>query len=94
MYNRRTLFAAVLMLATLCLSLLFIAVHADHDCIGEDCPVCAVIRIVHSCLHSINTNTVASFIKHSFFILHIVLLCVFIAFVRATPVTQKVKLNT
>ena len=47
------LLAAVLVTAVLLLSGLFIATHENHECIGDDCPVCAqmetcaaVIRLI------------------------------------------------
>lgn len=37
------LLTAVVLLAVLIFSLTFVVSHLDHDCTGEDCPVCAEI---------------------------------------------------
>lgn len=43
--------AAFLVTAVLLLSGLFIITHAEHDCTGEDCPVCAEIAACASAIH-------------------------------------------
>ena len=37
-------FLGLLVLAAVLFSAFYIAVEADHDCAGEDCPVCLCIR--------------------------------------------------
>ncbi len=52
--------AAVLAAAALLVvlsSCLFIVGHADHDCTGEDCPVCEQIAV---CIQSLNTAAAAA----------------------------------
>ena len=44
------LFAALFVVAMVT-SVLFIALEAEHDCIGEDCPVCLQIAVCHSILN-------------------------------------------
>ena len=41
---------AVLVFAAVTFSLFMIARGADHDCIGENCPVCAVIALCRNTL--------------------------------------------
>ena len=54
----RTNTAWVVMLATVFVVLFssfYIADHANHDCIGEDCPVCAVMEQCRIILKTIGT---------------------------------------
>lgn len=45
-------------IAVLLLSLLsFDFFHADHDCSGTDCPICAVIHIAHNARLSLCAST-------------------------------------
>ena len=53
--NRRLaaiLFAALVLLAVAA-SLCVMACEADHDCIGETCPVCAVIALCRNTLKAL-----------------------------------------
>lgn len=45
--------SAAVLLAGLIFSLTFVAVHLDHDCTGEDCPVCAEIGTALNVIHVI-----------------------------------------
>ena len=86
------LFAAVL-LAGLFLSAIFVPHHIDHDCTGEDCPICAVVLLARVNLQNLNfTPEIASFVQRFSF----VLLAFFVAgeiFVSKTPVSEKIRLN-
>lgn len=44
---------AVLILVALMTSLFLMSHAADHDCIGEDCPVCAVIALCRNTLKTL-----------------------------------------
>ena len=46
--------AAVLLATVLLCSVLFIAAEADHDCIGDNCPVCAQMELCSSILKTIS----------------------------------------
>ena len=48
-----------LILAVMLFSAFFIAAEADHDCTGEDCPICAII---YQCEHTLRNvgNAAAS----------------------------------
>ena len=62
-YSFRTFTAWVVMLATvfvLLFSTIYIADHAKHDCIGEDCPVCAVMEQCGIMLKTIGTAILAA----------------------------------
>ena len=48
MTNRKRIAALLLcigLIAALSVSAAFIAIEADHDCCGEDCPVCRTIAV-------------------------------------------------
>ena len=45
---------AVLVLVTMTAALFIIAHEADHDCVGEDCPICAVISCCHNSLKTLS----------------------------------------
>ena len=55
--------AAVILAALVLFALmtsLFVIIHeADHDCIGENCPVCAVISICQSTLKTLGSVSLA-----------------------------------
>ena len=43
----------ILMLFIVLFSAFYIAAEADHDCTGEDCPICACIQQCENTLHQI-----------------------------------------
>ncbi len=45
-----------LMLFIMLFSTFFIAVEADHDCTGEDCPICTCIAQCENTLHQIGNG--------------------------------------
>ena len=45
---------AVSVLFVILYSALFIAAHADHDCVGDDCPICYQINICQSTLKNLS----------------------------------------
>lgn len=81
----------------LCVSILFsfltIAVHADHDCIGEACLICVEIQQCSSLLKTLSCALVflASAISLRFGILRTIENHTLKA-ILSTPVTLKVKL--
>ena len=93
----RQIAAGLLSLTLLLLALfsaLFIASHAQHDCAGEDCPVCACIercaRLLHGADARLELQKAA--LPVSAFVLCTAAACI-LAFAAATPVSTKVKLN-
>lgn len=57
MVNRRStkgvaVFICLLFCFAMVFSVFFIAEEADHDCTGEDCPICAEIRVCANVLGS------------------------------------------
>ena len=75
-------------------STFFIVSHADHDCTGEECPVCACIQQCENILHSTGdgeafaTTEILPVILFSGFIF--VSYCIVIS---DTPVSTKVRIN-
>ncbi len=85
---------AVMMLVIMLFSSLFIAAHADHDCTGEDCPVCACIQQCENTIQGMGSGI--SFMSAE--MLPVFLLLLLISFVvpsfrQDTPVSAKVRLN-
>ena len=57
-YRGLALAAAILLLLAMLFSELFIICESDHDCIGDDCPICAEIAICDTFLRQIVLITV------------------------------------
>ena len=85
---------AFLMLFIMLFSASFIAIEADHDCTGEDCPICACIAQCENTLHQIGDGAAvqAAVIVPVFFMLIPAFLFAD-DFTRETPVSRKVRLN-
>lgn len=82
-----------MMLALVLFSSFFIEAAADHDCEGDDCPVCALIHICESFMHRLALTEVQVLLIIS------VLLSVQAVFIYddilkyRTPITFKVRMN-
>ena len=72
----------------------FIAIEADHDCTGEDCPICACIAQCENTLHQIGDGAAvqAAVIVPVFFMLILAFLFAD-NFTQETLVSRKVRLN-
>ena len=90
---KRILFAAaaVIISAVLIFGVLFIAAEAEHDCMGEDCPVCAVINLFVNALKSLSRVSVFSALT-AFFTFYIILKLHCYLSVFKTPVTLRNRL--
>jgi hypothetical protein len=84
---------AIMMLAVLMLSSMFIAIEANHHCEDDDCPICESIHQCLNILHGLgNKGAVSSVIIPVLAVLSISFLPV--CDVRfATLVSRKVRLN-
>ncbi len=87
-----------ILLAEVLFSMLFsafyIAEHADHDCKGDDCPVCACLQQCETMLRGLRTGVTAGAgicLPVLFLIISASLSCCF--FAGKTPVSIKVRLN-
>ncbi len=95
MYRR---LAAVIVGLTVVVAILFsafyIVAEADHDCSGENCHICAVIRLAEDLLRGMGSGfTVQSYVLRRFVIaINAVLILTAVSF-SDTPVARKVRLN-
>ncbi len=84
----------ILMFVIMLLSAHYIAAEADHECTGEDCPICACVQLCENTLHQLGDGIALM----AAVVLPIVLLYI-CAFLYApdhpqeTPVSRKVRLN-
>ena len=72
----------------------FIAEHADHDCGGDDCPVCACLRQCEMMIRGLETGITAgegAYLPALFLMIPVLLISSFVA--GNTPVSKKVRLN-
>ncbi len=71
-----------------------IAAEADHDCTGEDCPICACLRQCENTLHQMGDGTAFQTAVLIPVVFHPVSALLYaVGFPRETPVLQKVRLN-
>lgn len=95
--TKKRILAAVLtalVLAVMLSSSLFIIEHADHDCTGEDCPICQQIYLCTQTLKTLSLAVIAAAVFYAFSaLLSITIRQVETACVPHTPVSLKVKLT-
>lgn len=99
MYTKKqrafTLLVCVTVLFVSLMSIIFIVKNTEHDCVGEDCPVCAEIAQAENTLKTIGIGD--SSVNAIAFIAEICLLTVCIGVicvgVHSTPIALKVRLN-
>lgn len=91
--NVAILLGIVILLALL-LSAFCIVAEIDHDCTGENCPICACIQQCENNIRQMGDGTVAmiaAVLLIAFFLLPSLLIVTNLS--QATLVTQKVRLN-
>ncbi len=84
----------MLLLAVMLVSVYFMAEHADHDCSGEDCPICVCIHQCEGMLRSLGSGITGN--RTLYILMIFVLVTVSIqrgSFEKNTPVSNKVRLN-
>ena len=85
---------ATAMLLVIVLAGIFIVMEADHDCEGEDCPVCQCLENCQATLRQLGSAAVtASVPLFSFFLLITTGFHILKVFFNETPVSTKVRLN-
>lgn len=85
---------AALVLVVMLSSSLFIIEHADHDCSGEDCPICQQIYLCTQTLKTLSLAVIAAVVFYAFSaLLSITIRQVETVCVPHTPVSLKVKLT-
>lgn len=85
---------AMFLLSLLLFSAFYVTAEAEHDCTGEDCPVCACIQQCESTLQKMGDGSahLAAAILPAVFLL--ILSCFFVfTFPQETLVSIKVRLN-
>lgn len=85
---------AVMILLVTLFSAFFIISHTDHDCTGEDCPICACLQQCENILHGAGDGSLLTISG----IIPIVLATGFILIsycivISDTPVSAKVRMN-
>ena len=88
-----SLWLALLLLASLCLSVFFVQADFDHHCAGKDCPVCAVIQIARTNFQNLNFDSANSLQVQFFSFVALSLFAVSAIRVSKTPVSEKTPLN-
>ena len=85
---------AVMILLVMMFSAIFIVSHTDHDCTGEDCPVCACLQQCENILHGTGDGSwfTASGIIPVVLITGFILVSYSIV-ISDTPVSAKVRMN-
>ncbi len=83
---------AILLVALTMFSAFFIILEADHDCSGEDCPVCAAIQLFGNILRYAGTkpDAITAVAALAFAIIY---LSAAGYTARVTPVSVKVRMN-
>ena len=56
-------------------SLFYIVKEADHECTGENCPICACVHQAHQTLKNLGTGTIICRVQFLQYYLHYVFLC-------------------
>ena len=90
---------AVLLCVCICFitifSFAFITLHSNHDCTGEDCPICTELAFAVSTLKTLSEAIGDVSFSFSAFCMCLVMLigCISVFIKAETAVTQKVKLN-
>lgn len=84
----------LLMLVIVLFSASYIAAEADHECCGDDCPICACIQQCENTLHGFSDGIAVQ----SSAIAPVILILLAAAFAitavsQETPVSRKVRLN-
>ncbi len=85
---------AVMMLLMMLFSSFFLAAHADHDCTGEDCPICVCMHQCENIIRGAGNGIAAMSAVIVPVLLSVLLLSLGVCFVQEdTPVSEKVRLN-
>ncbi len=86
--------SGIILLGTIIFSAFFIAAEAEHQCEGEECPICECIKKCENIIHSVGGGIEVQGIV---FMYILVVTFGFIPFAsdntRETLVTEKVRLN-
>ena len=94
MYKTLAGIMAAMILLVMLFSAIFIVTHTDHDCTGEDCPICACLQQCENILHGAGdgSHLIASGIIPLVLITGFILVSSSIV-ISDTPVSIKVRMN-
>ena len=82
------------LLLVIALSALFLIVEADHDCAGEDCPICAVMQTCTNVLRRFGAAVITLLAAAASIILFLfAMVSGATVFAQASPVSRKIRLN-
>lgn len=89
-----TLILCVCFIIASCLSSIYITAHADHECHGEDCPICAQIKTAQKRLRELTNVTLMGIIAlyYGFALIGILGRELFNS-ERSDPVARKIRMN-
>ncbi|MCC8016678.1 MAG: hypothetical protein LIO43_04835 [Clostridiales bacterium] len=59
-------FLAVIVFVVMLYSALYIAAEADHDCVGDNCPICAQINVCQNTLKNLSLAVCAAVFAAAF----------------------------
>lgn len=84
----------IIMLIMILSSELYIAHESEHNCIGDDCPICACIAQCERVLEFISSVTFSNYAICFNFCITILSVCIpVLFFTQKTPVLKKVRMN-
>ncbi|HAG04674.1 MAG TPA: hypothetical protein DCG28_04460 [Lachnospiraceae bacterium] len=87
-------FVSFLLLCSILVSVLVIALESEHECSGDDCPICACIHQCEKCISLLSSGCVSFFAFANCNTLRTLLVkTAEKVFSHTTPITQKVRLN-
>ncbi len=84
---------AMMLLFIILFSAFYIAAEAGHDCCGEDCHICACIRLCKNTLRGVSEGTPALAVCIAFIAALIPAAFIITETAKDTPVSDKVRLN-
>ena len=83
-----------MMLSFLLFSSLFIIKNVNHDCVGDDCPICNFIHDIEHVLKNLDSGkAVWSFSLFNILFCFNLLTFVFYSILKTTPIMEKVRLD-
>jgi len=83
----------LMMLVFVLFSAFYIAAETDHECCGEDCPICACVHLCENALHGFDDGAAVQSVSVVFPVLILLATAFSAAACQETPVSQKVRMN-
>ena len=89
-----SVFSVALILIITVISVFYIAEEIDHDCHGEECPICECIHICESTLHETQGKEIFVLPYAEFSLVPVTDDILFSVFISQTLVTYKVRMDS